>query len=63
MNLYKGKEQVLDKIKAQIKSNLRGVEIALEVLDENHPLRSKMEGAKDTLEDCLDIIDRAESEE
>ncbi len=52
-----------DKIRAQIKSNLRGVEIALEVLDENHPLRPKMEGAKDTLEDCLELIDKAETEE
>lgn len=55
--------EVLDKIRAQIKSNLRGVEIALEVLVENHPLRPKMEGAKDTLEDCLEIIDKAESED
>ena len=55
-------EPILDKIRKQIKSNLRGVEIALEVLVENHPLRQKMEGAKDTLEDCLELIDKAESE-
>ena len=55
--------EVLDKIREQIKSNLRGVEIALEVLVENHPLRPKMEGAKDTLEDCLELIDKAETEE
>lgn len=54
---------IIDKIRNQIKSNLRGVEIALEVLVENDPLRPKMEGAKDTLEDCLELIDRAESEE
>lgn len=55
-------EHILDKIRKQIKSNLRGVEIALEVLAENHPLRQKMEGAQDTLEDCLELIDKAESE-
>ena len=55
-------EPVIDKIRTQINSNLRGVEIALEVLVENHPLRPKMEGAKDTLEDCLELIDKAESE-
>ena len=54
--------EVLDKIRDQIKSNLRGVEITLEVLVENDPLRPKMEGAKDTLEDCLELIDNAESE-
>lgn len=56
------KQKVLDKIRTQIKSDLRGVEIALEVLGENDPLRPKMEGAKDTLENCLEIIDKAESE-
>ena len=56
-------EPILDKIRAQIKSNLRGVEITLEVLVENDPLRPKMEGAKCTLEDCLELIDRAESED
>lgn len=55
-------ERQLDKIREQIKSNLRGVEITLEVLVENDPLIPKMEGAKDTLEDCLEIIDKAESE-
>jgi len=54
--------EVLDKIRAEIKSNLRGVEITLEVLVENDPLRPKMAGAKDTLEDCLELIDKAESE-
>jgi hypothetical protein len=55
-------EPILDKIRNQIKSNLRGVEIALEVLAENDPLRPKMEGAKDTLEDCLEIIDKYKGE-
>ena len=55
--------EVLDKIREQIKSHLRGVEITLEVLVENDPLRPKMEGAKDTLEDCLEIIDKAETED
>lgn len=55
--------EVLDKIRAQLKSHLRGVEITLEVLVENDPLRPKMEGAKDTLEDCLELIDKAESKE
>ena len=55
-------EPILDKIREQIKSHLRGVEITLEVLVENDPLRPKMEGAKDTLEECLELIDRAESE-
>ena len=56
-------ESILDRIRNQIKSNLRGVEIALEILVENDPLRPKMEGAKDTLEDCLELIDRLESED
>ena len=55
--------KVLEKIRDQLKSNLRGVEITLEVLVENDPLRPKMEGAKDTLEDCLELIDKAESED
>ena len=57
--------EVLDKIRAQFKSHLRGVEITLEVLVENDPLRPKLEGAKDTLEECLEIIDKykPESEE
>ena len=54
---------VLDKIKGQMKDYLRGVEITLEVLVENDPLRPKMEGAKDTLEECLELIDKAETEE
>lgn len=54
--------EVLDKIRAQLKSHLRGVEITLEVLVESDPLRPKMEGAKDTLEDCLELIDKAETE-
>ena len=52
----------LEKIRDQLKSNLRGVEIALEVLVENDPLRPKMEGAKTTLEDCLELIEQAEAE-
>jgi hypothetical protein len=56
-------EPILDKIRAQFKSHLRGVEITLEVLVENDPLRPKMEGAKETLEECLEIIDKAETEE
>jgi len=55
-------EPILDKIREQIMSNLKGVDIALEVLAENHPLRQKMEGAKDTLVDCLELIDKAETE-
>ena len=55
-------EPVLDKIREQIMSNLKGVDIALEVLAENHPLRQKMEGAKDTLVDCLELIDKTETE-
>ena len=55
--------EVLDKIKGQIEDYLRGVEITLEVLVENDPLRPKMEGAKDTLEECLELIDKAETEE
>ena len=55
-------ESVLDKIREQMKDYLRGVEITLEVLVEGDPLRPKMEGAKDTLEECLELIDRAESE-
>lgn len=55
-------ESVIDKIRTQIKDYLRGVEITLEVLVENDPLRPKMEGAKDTLEECLELIDKAESE-
>ena len=54
--------KTLDKIRDQLKSNLRGVEITLEVLVENDPLRPKMEGAKYTLEDCLELIDKAETE-
>lgn len=56
-------EPVLDKIKGQIEDYLHGVEITLEVLVESDPLRPKMEGAKDTLEECLELIDKAESEE
>ena len=52
----------LEKIRDQLKSNLRGVEITLEVLVENDPLRPKMEGAKSTLEDCLELIDKVETE-
>ena len=52
----------LEKIRDQLKSHLRGVEITLEVLVENDPLIPKMEGAKCTLEDCLELIDKAETE-
>ena len=62
MRKYQKMLEAFDKIREQIKSNLRGVEIALEVLNENHPLRPKMEGAKDTLEECLELIDKAETE-
>lgn len=55
-------EPMLDKIREQIKSHLKGVEIALEVLVENDPLRPKMEGAKDTLEECLELIDKYKAE-
>ena len=53
---------ILDKVREQMKSHLRGVEITLEVLGENDPLRPKFEGAKETLEECLEIIDKAENE-
>jgi hypothetical protein len=53
-------EPILDKIREQMKDYLRGVEITLEVLVENDPLRPKMEGSKDTLEECLELIDMAE---
>lgn len=56
-------QDAFDKIRDQLKSNLRGVEITLEVLVENDPLRPKMEGAKTTLEDCLELIDKVESED
>lgn len=55
-------ESTLDRIRTQITSNLKGVNIALDVLDESSPLRPKMEGAKDTLVDCLDLIDKYELE-
>lgn len=55
-------EPILDKIRNQILSNLMGVNIALDVLDTEDPLRKKMKGAKDTLEDCLELIDKAENE-
>ena len=55
-------EPILDKIRAQFKSHLRGVEITLEVLVENDPLRPKFEGAKETLEECLEIIDKYKAE-
>ena len=56
------KNSKLEKIRDQLKSNLRGVDITLEVLVENDPLRPKMEGAKTTLEDCLELIEQAEAE-
>jgi len=56
-------KHILDKVREQIKDYLRGVEITLEVLVENDPLRPKMEGAKSTLEECLELIDKAESED
>lgn len=45
-------------IRKQIKFNLKGVEITLEVLVEDDPLMPVMKGAKDTLEDCLELFDR-----
>jgi tRNA A37 threonylcarbamoyladenosine dehydratase len=56
-------ESILDKVRDQLKSHLRGVEFTLEVLVENDPLRPKMEGVKCTLEDCLELIDKVETEE
>lgn len=56
-------ESIINKIREQMKDYLRGVEITLEVLVENDPLRPKMEGAKETLEECLELIDKAETEE
>lgn len=60
VNAIKAPEQepVLDKIRQQMVDHLRGVTITLEVLVENDPLRLKMEGAKNTLEECLELIDK-----
>lgn len=55
---YEEQEPIIEKLREQLKSNLRGVEIALEVLVKSDPLRPKMEGAKDTLEDCLELINK-----
>ena len=60
---YEDQEPILDKIKGQIEDYLHGVEITLEVLVENDPLRPKIEGAKDTLEECLELINKSERED
>ena len=46
----------LNKIIAEMRSRLDGVNITLDVLVENDPLIPKMEAAKTTLEECLSII-------
>ena len=46
----------LNKIIAEMRSRLHGVNISLDVLVENDPLIPKMEAAKTTLEECLSII-------
>lgn len=46
----------LNKIIAEMRSRLDGVNITLDVLVENDPLTPKMEAAKTTLEECLSII-------
>ena len=48
--------------KAQIRHRLDGVNIALDVLVKNDPLISKLEGAKTTLLECIDILDNLLSE-
>lgn len=52
---YNSKED-LNKIIAEMRSFLDGVNITLDVLVENDPLIPKMEAAKTTLEECLSII-------
>jgi hypothetical protein len=52
-NDYKEK---IDQVTKQLESNLIGVNITLEVLAKGDALIPKMEGAKDTLEDCLSYI-------
>ena len=52
---YISKED-LNKIIAEMRSRLDGVNITLDVLVENDPLIPKMEAAKTTIEECLSII-------
>lgn len=52
---YISKED-LNKIIAEMRSRLDGVNITLDVLVGNDPLIPKMEAAKTTLEECLSII-------
>lgn len=52
---YISKED-LNKIIAEMRSRLDGVNITLDVLARNDPLIPKMEAAKTTLEECLSII-------
>ncbi len=52
---YSSKED-LNKIIAEMRSRLDGVNITLDVLVENDALIPRMEGAKTTLEECLSII-------
>lgn len=52
---YISKEN-LNKIIAEMRSRLDGVNITLDVLVGNDPLIPKMEAAKTTLEECLSII-------
>lgn len=52
---YISKED-LNKIIAEMRSRLDGVNITLDILVGNDPLIPKMEAAKTTLEECLSII-------
>lgn len=52
---YISKED-LNKIIAEMRSRLDGINITLDVLVRNDPLIPKMEAAKTTLEECLSII-------
>lgn len=49
----------VEQIRAEIESRLQGVNIALDVLAKDHALIPRMEGAKITLEELLEIIDKA----
>ena len=49
------KEQI-DQVILQLESHLIGVNITLEILAKDDALVPKMEGAKDTLEECLNLI-------
>lgn len=58
-----GANDLRDKIINQIQSYLDGVNITLDVLQENDGLIPRMEGAKTTLEECLSIVKEGEKKE